>query len=72
MPSAAPLTTPANSASPKLSAMVFCAVGQRLIVRAPRAQIPPRHVDRRSRRRPAKSVSANARAQTASSCHGKS
>eukprot|EP00969_Alexandrium_andersonii_P118424 5237542-Alexandrium_andersonii.AAC.1 len=31
----------ANSASPELITLVFCAVGQRLTVCAPRAQTPP-------------------------------
>eukprot|EP00969_Alexandrium_andersonii_P108050 4767172-Alexandrium_andersonii.AAC.1 len=52
MPSAAPFTTPPSSASPELSAIVFCVVGQCLMVCTPRRQTPP-HVDRRARRRPA-------------------
>eukprot|EP00969_Alexandrium_andersonii_P072449 3196837-Alexandrium_andersonii.AAC.1 len=70
MPSAAPFTMPAKSASPELSAIVFCVVSQCLMARAPRAQTPP-HVDRRARMHPAKSVSTNARIATPSSCHGK-
>eukprot|EP00969_Alexandrium_andersonii_P014536 634201-Alexandrium_andersonii.AAC.1 len=61
---------PANSASPELSAIVFCVVGQCLIARVPRAQTPPL-VGRRARRRPAKSASANARTSAPSSRHGK-
>eukprot|EP00969_Alexandrium_andersonii_P088674 3912466-Alexandrium_andersonii.AAC.1 len=52
MPSAAPFTMPANSASPELSAIVFCVVDQCLTVRAPRIQTPP-PVERLVRRRPA-------------------
>eukprot|EP00969_Alexandrium_andersonii_P255556 11296549-Alexandrium_andersonii.AAC.1 len=39
-PSAAPLTMPASTASPELSAMVFCVVDQCLSVRRPSAQTP--------------------------------
>eukprot|EP00969_Alexandrium_andersonii_P323179 14279788-Alexandrium_andersonii.AAC.1 len=69
-PSAAPFTMPASSASPELSAIVFCVVDQCLMARAPRAQTPP-HVDRPARRHPAKSVFTNARIAAPSSCHGK-
>eukprot|EP00969_Alexandrium_andersonii_P069016 3044186-Alexandrium_andersonii.AAC.1 len=55
-PSAAPLTMPANSASPGLNAMVFRVVDQCLMARMQRTHTPP-HVDRRVRRHPAKSVS---------------
>eukprot|EP00969_Alexandrium_andersonii_P343421 15179750-Alexandrium_andersonii.AAC.1 len=70
VPSAAPLMTPASTASPEFSAIVFCVVDQCLMVCTPRAQTPPQ-VDRRARRRPAKSVSASARAPAPSSCQGK-
>eukprot|EP00969_Alexandrium_andersonii_P151213 6686082-Alexandrium_andersonii.AAC.1 len=69
-PSAAPWTTPANSASPELKAMVFCVVDQCLMARRPRTHTPPQ-MDRRARRRPAKIVSAYTRRATPSSCHGK-
>eukprot|EP00969_Alexandrium_andersonii_P158334 6995537-Alexandrium_andersonii.AAC.1 len=58
MSSAAPFTMPPRSAPPELSAIVFCVVDQRLMVRTPRRQNPP-HVDRRARKHPAKSVSTN-------------
>eukprot|EP00969_Alexandrium_andersonii_P157819 6974940-Alexandrium_andersonii.AAC.1 len=70
VPSAAPLTMPANSTSPELSAIVFCVVGQRFMVCTPRTQTPPR-VDRRVRKRPAKSASTNARIEAPSACQGK-
>eukprot|EP00969_Alexandrium_andersonii_P373416 15483978-Alexandrium_andersonii.AAC.1 len=41
-PSAAPLTIPANSASPELRAVVAWAVDQRLTARSPRVHTPPR------------------------------
>eukprot|EP00969_Alexandrium_andersonii_P347553 15366817-Alexandrium_andersonii.AAC.1 len=69
-PSAAPLTTPANSASPELKAMVFWVVDQCSMARCPRMRAPPR-VGRRARRRPAKSASTYARRVAPSSCHGK-
>eukprot|EP00969_Alexandrium_andersonii_P249809 11040272-Alexandrium_andersonii.AAC.1 len=69
-PSAAPFTMPANSASPELSAIVFCVVGQCLTACAPRVQTPP-HVERLARRHPAKSASTNARMAAPSSCQGK-
>eukprot|EP00969_Alexandrium_andersonii_P108979 4807466-Alexandrium_andersonii.AAC.1 len=69
MPSAAPLTMPASSASPELSATVFCVVDQCLMACAPRTQTPP-HVDRRARRRPAKPVFTNVRTAAPSSCQG--
>eukprot|EP00969_Alexandrium_andersonii_P238897 10545958-Alexandrium_andersonii.AAC.1 len=59
-PSAAPFTMAANSASPDLSAIVFCVVGQCLTVCTPRMQTPP-HVERLAHRHPAKSVSTNVR-----------
>eukprot|EP00969_Alexandrium_andersonii_P311676 13772276-Alexandrium_andersonii.AAC.1 len=59
-PSAAPFMMPANSASPELSAIVFCVVDQCLTVCSPRTQTPP-HVERLVRRHPAKSVSTNVR-----------
>eukprot|EP00969_Alexandrium_andersonii_P334549 14784557-Alexandrium_andersonii.AAC.1 len=71
MPSAAPFTMPANSASQELSAIVFCVVDQCLTVRAPRMPTPPR-VDRRARRHPATSASAKIQIPTPSSCQGKS
>eukprot|EP00969_Alexandrium_andersonii_P280961 12421778-Alexandrium_andersonii.AAC.1 len=40
-PSATPLTMPASSAAPELSAMVFCVGDQRVVVCAPRTQTPP-------------------------------
>eukprot|EP00969_Alexandrium_andersonii_P055260 2435063-Alexandrium_andersonii.AAC.1 len=58
-PSAVPFTMPANSASPELSAMVFCVVDQCFMVRTPHTQAPPR-VDRRVRKHLAKSMPANA------------
>eukprot|EP00969_Alexandrium_andersonii_P015442 675109-Alexandrium_andersonii.AAC.1 len=61
---------PANSASPELSAIVFCVVGQCLTARAPRMQTPP-HVGRLVRRHPAKSVSTNVRITAPSSSQGK-
>eukprot|EP00969_Alexandrium_andersonii_P005110 221831-Alexandrium_andersonii.AAC.1 len=61
---------PASSASPELSAIVFCVVGQCLTAPAPRAQTPP-HVDRRARKHPAKSVSTNARIAAPSCRQGK-
>eukprot|EP00969_Alexandrium_andersonii_P309789 13690778-Alexandrium_andersonii.AAC.1 len=61
---------PASSASPGLKAIVFWAVDQCLMARIPRGHTPP-HVDRLVSRRPAKSVSANARRMAPSSCHGK-
>eukprot|EP00969_Alexandrium_andersonii_P344018 15205366-Alexandrium_andersonii.AAC.1 len=69
-PSAAPFTLPASSASPGLSAIVFCVVDQCLMVCTPRMQTPP-HVDRRARRHQAKSVSTNVRITAPSSCQGK-
>eukprot|EP00969_Alexandrium_andersonii_P109162 4815895-Alexandrium_andersonii.AAC.1 len=51
---------PANSASPELRAMVFCAVDQCLMARSPRTRTPPQ-VDRRVREHPAKSVSTYTR-----------
>eukprot|EP00969_Alexandrium_andersonii_P065075 2864970-Alexandrium_andersonii.AAC.1 len=57
-PSAAPVTIPASSASPELSAIVFCVVDQCLTACAPRMQTPP-HVERLARRHPAKSASTN-------------
>eukprot|EP00969_Alexandrium_andersonii_P263652 11653315-Alexandrium_andersonii.AAC.1 len=68
-PSAAPLATPANSASPDLKAMVFCAVDQRVTAHNPRAHAPPR-VDRLAAH-PAKSASTYARRMAPSPCHGK-
>eukprot|EP00969_Alexandrium_andersonii_P185131 8178889-Alexandrium_andersonii.AAC.1 len=47
-PSAAPLTTPANSASPELNAMVFGVADECLMAREPRMHVPP-HVDLRVR-----------------------
>eukprot|EP00969_Alexandrium_andersonii_P147696 6530727-Alexandrium_andersonii.AAC.1 len=60
MPPAAPVTMPATSVPPELSVIVFYVVDQRLMACTPRRQTPP-HVDRRARRRPAKSASTNAR-----------
>eukprot|EP00969_Alexandrium_andersonii_P201615 8907738-Alexandrium_andersonii.AAC.1 len=51
---------PASSASPELSAIVFCVVDQCLMACTPRTQTFP-HVGRQVRRRPAKSVSTNVR-----------
>eukprot|EP00969_Alexandrium_andersonii_P209560 9257346-Alexandrium_andersonii.AAC.1 len=61
---------PANSASPELSAIVFCAEDQCLTAHAPRTQTPP-HVERLVRRHPAKSVSTNVRIAAPSPCQGK-
>eukprot|EP00969_Alexandrium_andersonii_P217576 9611123-Alexandrium_andersonii.AAC.1 len=61
---------PASSASPELKAMVFSVVDQCLVARVPRTHTPP-HVERRARRRPAKSVPTYTRRGTPSSCHGK-
>eukprot|EP00969_Alexandrium_andersonii_P117219 5184424-Alexandrium_andersonii.AAC.1 len=69
-PSAAPFTMPANSASPELSAIVFCEMGQRLTARTPHIQTPP-HAERLVRRHPAKSVSTKVRMAAPSSCQGK-
>eukprot|EP00969_Alexandrium_andersonii_P018365 802997-Alexandrium_andersonii.AAC.1 len=55
-PSAAPLTTPASSASPELSAAVFRVVDQRFSARRPRTETPLL-VGRRAVRHPAKSAS---------------
>eukprot|EP00969_Alexandrium_andersonii_P184266 8141757-Alexandrium_andersonii.AAC.1 len=69
-PSAGPLATPASPASPELKAMVFCVVDQCLTARKPLAHAPPQ-IDRRARKRPAKSVSAYARRGAPSPCRGK-
>eukprot|EP00969_Alexandrium_andersonii_P332639 14700265-Alexandrium_andersonii.AAC.1 len=58
-PSAAPLTTPANSASQGLSAMDFRTAGQRFNACDPHTRAPPL-VDCRAARRPPKSVSTYA------------
>eukprot|EP00969_Alexandrium_andersonii_P216969 9583394-Alexandrium_andersonii.AAC.1 len=68
--SAAPFTMPANSASPELSAMVFCVVDQCLVICTP-THADPLHVDRRVRKHPATSVSTNVRISATSSCQGK-
>eukprot|EP00969_Alexandrium_andersonii_P144230 6377757-Alexandrium_andersonii.AAC.1 len=60
---------PANSASPELSAIVFCVEDQCLTVCAPCTQTPP-HVERLVRRNPAKSVSTNVRITAPSPCQG--
>eukprot|EP00969_Alexandrium_andersonii_P034160 1493814-Alexandrium_andersonii.AAC.1 len=54
-PSVAPVTIPADSASPELKAMVFRVMDQHFLVCCPRRHTPP-HVDRRVRKQPAKSV----------------
>eukprot|EP00969_Alexandrium_andersonii_P218762 9662112-Alexandrium_andersonii.AAC.1 len=61
---------PASSASPKLSAMVFCIADHGFSVRRPRAHAPPL-VGRRAARHPAKSVSTYARIAAPASCQGK-
>eukprot|EP00969_Alexandrium_andersonii_P160014 7070248-Alexandrium_andersonii.AAC.1 len=61
---------PASSASPELSANTFCVEDQCLMARTPRTQTPP-HVERRARRRPAKSASTNMRIPAPSSRQGK-
>eukprot|EP00969_Alexandrium_andersonii_P153999 6808496-Alexandrium_andersonii.AAC.1 len=69
-PSAAPLTTPASSASPEHKAMVFRVVDQCLMACAPRTHTPPR-VERRVCKHQAKSVPAYTRRGTPSPCYGK-
>ena len=68
-PSAEPLTTPANSASPELSAMVFWVTDQCFRTCGPLQHSPP-DVDLRVITHPAKSVSTNVLSPSSRSTQG--